>query len=248
MLVLPFLFAICLLSLWSPPFPLHDLALFLLSLTKVRLSPTLTLSSLMIWYFGQTALFLFLLAKAAPASLPTAFSVAPRPLFPSQQAQYAQVFALKPAPFCTLFAGFSSTNKSATFFLLLSDSCFVLSTLSSPRSFLYLKLCGRSGKNCPLSTVLSSCNGSPDTCFSRETMRLMSWPDKEHYLHPLQSLVVFLLLSLISTLVFFWTGGILSHLNSLTHRFPRFPPRNLCSLIILAVFSLVYAAMDTAYC
>ena len=32
-----------------------------LSLTKVRLSPTLTLSSLMIWRFGQTALFLFLL-------------------------------------------------------------------------------------------------------------------------------------------------------------------------------------------
>ena len=40
----------------------------------------------------------------------------------------------------------------------------------------------------------------------------------------------------------------LSHLNSLTHRFPRFPPRNLCSFVMLAVFSLVYAATDTAYC
>ena len=51
------------------------------SLSKVRLLPTLTLSPLMIWYSGQTALFLFFLAKAAPAYLPTAFSVALRPLF-----------------------------------------------------------------------------------------------------------------------------------------------------------------------
>ena len=90
----------------------------------------------MIWCFGQTALFLFLLAKAAPAYLPTALSVALRPLFPFQQAQYAQVFLLKPAPFCMLFAGLSSTNKSATSLLLLSDSRSVLATLSSPLSFL----------------------------------------------------------------------------------------------------------------
>ena len=45
------------------------------SLAKVRLSPTLTLSSLMIWCFGQTALFLFLLVKAASAILPTALSL-----------------------------------------------------------------------------------------------------------------------------------------------------------------------------
>ena len=37
-----------------------------------------------------------------------------RPLFPFQQAQYAHVSLLKPAPFCTLFAGLGSTNKSAT--------------------------------------------------------------------------------------------------------------------------------------
>ena len=40
----------------------------------------------------------------------------------------------------------------------------------------------------------------------------------------------------------------LSHLNSLTHRFPRFPSRNLYSLVTLAVFSLVYAATDTVFC
>ena len=59
-----------------------------------------------------------------------------RPLFPFWQAQYAQVFPLKPAPFCTLYAGLGSTNKSAISLLLLSDSRSVLATLSSPPSFL----------------------------------------------------------------------------------------------------------------
>ena len=82
LLALPFLLGICLPSLWSPPFPLH--ALILLSLSKVRLLPTLTLS-LMIWHFGLTALFLFLLARVVLAYLPTALSAALRPLFPFQQ-------------------------------------------------------------------------------------------------------------------------------------------------------------------
>ena len=83
----------------------------------------------MIWYFGQTALFLFLLARAALAFLPTALSVALRPLFPFWQAQYAQVFPLKPAPFCTLFAGLGSINKSAIFLLF---SYYLTLVLSSP--------------------------------------------------------------------------------------------------------------------
>ena len=58
-----------------------------------------------------------------------------RPLFPFRQAQYVQVIPLKPAPFCTLFAGLGNTIKSATS-LLLSDSRFVLTTLSSPPSSL----------------------------------------------------------------------------------------------------------------
>ena len=85
---------------------------------------------------GQTALFLFLLARAAPAFLPTALSVALRPLFPFRQARYVPVFPLKPAPFCSLFAGLGNTNKSAISLLLQSDSRFVLATLSSPPSFL----------------------------------------------------------------------------------------------------------------
>ena len=164
------------------------------SLTKVRLSPTFTLSPLMIWCFGQTALFLF--AKAAPAFLPTALSVAVRQLFPFWQAQYAQVFLLKPAPFCTLFAGLGSSNKSAISLLFSYCLTLVLSSPSCPLLHLscYLKLCSRSGRNCLLSPVLSGYNGSPDTRFYRETTRLMSWPDVERYLRPPLSLVVSLLL------------------------------------------------------
>ena len=44
----------------------------------------------------------------------------------------------------------------------------------------------------------------------------MSWPDKERYLRPPLSLVVSLLLSLVSTLVFSRTGGVLSHRSILT--------------------------------
>ena len=130
------LLGICLCLRWSPPFPLHAIALISFSLAKVRLSPTLTLFPLIIWCSGLTALFLFLLARAAPAYLPTALSVALRPLFPSRQAQYVLVFRLKSAPFYTLFAGLGSTNKTATSLLLLSDSRSVLTTLCSPPSSL----------------------------------------------------------------------------------------------------------------
>ena len=88
---------------------------------------------LMFWCSGQTALFFFFLARAAPAFLPTALSVALRPLFPFRQAQYVQVFPLKPAPFCTLFAGLGSTNKLATSLLF---SYYPTLVLSSPPSFL----------------------------------------------------------------------------------------------------------------
>ena len=177
-----------------------------LSLAKVQLSPTLTLSSLMIWYSGQTALFLLLLARAVLAYLPTAFSVALRPLFPFRQARYAQVFPLKRAPFCTLFAGLGSTNKPATSFLF---SCYLTVVLSSPlcpllRLSSYLKLFGRSGRNCVLSPVLSGYNGSPDIRFSRGTTRLTSWPDGERYLRPLQSPVVSLISRIHSSLFSDW--------------------------------------------
>ena len=220
-----------------------------LILAKVRLSPILTLSPHMIWYSGQTALFLFLLARAAPAFLPIALSVAPRPLFPFRQAQYVPVFPLKPALFCTLFAGHGNTIKSAIFLLFSYCLTLVLSSPPCPLHFSsYLKLYGKSGRNCLLfPPVLLDYSGSPDTCFFRGTTRLTSLPDGERCLRPPLSLVVSLLLSLVSTLVFSRTGGVLSLRSILTHRFPQFPPRNLCSLVMLTVSSPVFAAMDTVF-
>ena len=96
-------------------------------------------------------------------------------------------------------------------------SSYLTLVLSSPLCPLlhlsfYLKLCDRSGRNCLLSPpVLLDYNGSLDTRFSWGTVRLMSWPDGERYLRPLQSLVVSLLPSLVSTLLFSRTGGIMSH-------------------------------------
>ena len=175
------------------------------------------------------ALFLFLLAKVG--YLPTALFVALRPLFSFWQVQYAQVFLLKPVPFCKLFGGLGSTNKSATFLLLSYSLC------SRHPVFSIFPFTSISGRSCLLSPpVLSGYDGFPDTCFFGGMMRLMSWPDRERYLRPLQFLVVSLS-SFISTFVFSQTGGILSHLNSLTHRFLQFPLRNLCSLVMLTVSS-----------
>ena len=167
LLALPVLLEICLPSRWSPPFPLYALAL-IPPPAKVRLSPTLTLFPLMIWCFGQTALSL--LTRAAPAFLPTALSVALRPLFPFQQAQYAQVFSAEACAILHALYWFRQHQQVCHFssLLLLSESRSVLH-LSC-----YLKLCGRSGRNCLLSPVLSGYNGSPDTNFYRETTRLMS--------------------------------------------------------------------------
>ena len=55
-----------------------------------------------------------------------------RPHFSFQQARYAQVFPLKPEPFCTLFAGLGSTDKFAISVLF---SSYLILALSSP-SFL----------------------------------------------------------------------------------------------------------------
>ena len=177
-------------------------------------------------------------------------SVALRPLFPFRQAQCVPVFPLKPAPFCTLFAGLGNTIKSAIFLLFFSCLTLVLSSPPCPLLHLscYLKLCGISGRNCPSSPpVLSGYNGSPDTRFSRGTTQLMSLPDGERCLRPPQSLVVSLLLSLVSTLVLSRTGCVLSLQSILTPRFPQFPLRDLCSLVMLALSSLVFASMDTAF-
>ena len=164
-------------------------------------------------------LSLLSLSLAAPTFLPTTPSVALRLLFTFRQAQYDQHFPLKPAPFRTFFAGLGSTTKSAISLLFSSYLTLVLSSLPCLLLLFssYLKLCGISGRNCLLSPpVLSGYNGSLDTRFSWRTIRMTSLPDEECYLRPPQSLVVSLLLCLVSTLVFSWTGGVLSLPNILT--------------------------------
>ena len=242
MLALPVLLGICLRSRSSPSFPLHALALIPFFLAHLDSLPP---HDLVLWADGSIP---FPFGKGGSGVLANcSLSVALRPLFSFRQAQYVPVFPLKPAPFCTLFAGLGNTIKSAIFLLFFSCLTLVLSSPPCPLLHLscYLNLCGRSGRNCPLSPpVLSGYNGSLDTRFSRGTTQLMSLPDGERCLRPPQSLVVSLLLC---TLVFSRTGGVLYPQSILTHRFPQFPLRNLCSLVMLAVSSLVFAAMDTAF-
>ena len=66
----------------------------------------------------------------------TALSVASRPPFSFQRAQYAQVFSLKFAPFCALFSGLGSTKKSVI--SLLFSSYLTLALSSPPCSLLHL--------------------------------------------------------------------------------------------------------------
>ena len=132
-------------------------------------------------------MFLFLLARAALASLPTARFVVRRSPFPCWQAYIIPVFPLMPAPFCKLFAGLGSTKN-------LSFLCFSpplrLSLCSLLRFLFDLKLFSRPGKNCLLPLCYQQ---SPDNLFSRETMRLKSWPNGEGYSCLLQFLVISLL-------------------------------------------------------
>ena len=103
-----------------------------------------------------------------------------------------------------LHLGFKSPRLNSLFATsLLSSShlTLVLYSLLCPllRLSFYLKLSVRFSRNCLLShPVLSGYNESPDIRFSLGTTRLMSWPDGERCLRPLQSLVVSLLLSLVS--------------------------------------------------
>ena len=185
------------------------------------------------------ALFLLSLAKAALTFLPTAHFVALKPAFPFRQAHYAHVFQLKPALFCKLFAGLGSTIKSAISLLLSSSPTLTLSLQLCPflRLFFYLNFSGRSGRTCHSSCTIRLLwvlrhsflpgNDAADELARRRALHVPSVISNSNFSSHLSHSLL--------------TAGVLSYLNSLTHMLPRFPLRNLCSLVMLA-------ATDTAYC
>ena len=110
---------------------------------------------------------------------------------------------------------------------------------------------------CPLLRLSSTSNSLADLAatgfsfllYNQATMdpRTLITPGERYSCH-LQCLIVSLLSPLVFILIVSRTGSVLSRLNSLTYKFPRFPLRNLCSLVTFAVPSLVFATKDTAYC
>ena len=91
----------------------------------------------MIWYSGQMALFLFVVARAAPAYLTTALYVALRPLFSFSAGPVCSSFSAEARAILHALCWSRQHHKVYHFSsLLLSDSRSVLATLSSPPFFL----------------------------------------------------------------------------------------------------------------
>ena len=181
----------------------------------------------------------FLLAKEAPAFLPTAHFVVLKPSFPIRQAQRVQAFLLEPAPFCKLSAGFDSTSKSFTLLpfpplgLSLCPCHIFLSSVFS--SFLHL-----------LAQTIFSFSFTirpqwvPSPSFSPGNDRA----DEMLCFSHLKFHLISLLLLFLSTALFSRTGCVLSHASFSRHKFPQYPLRNLCFFVTLVVSSLVFATTD----
>ena len=203
----------------------------------------------MIWCFGQAAFFLFLLARAAPAFLPTALCGTEATLLFSA----GPVCSSFSAEACAILHALSWSQKHQqvchfSSLLLLSDSRSVLANLSSPPSFLLsqtlwqiwqelssLSFCSIRLQWVPGYSFLPG-NDAGDKLARRGALLAPSAIPCS--LSPSTSCIH-------SCLFSNWRRTVSS--SYLTHRFPRSPPRNLCSLVMLAVSSLVFAATDTAF-
>ena len=135
-----------------PPFPPWNLPLFTveptlltpcscsdpLPLAQVRLSPILTLSPLIIWCFGQTALLLFFLGKGGSGVVAICSLCGTEAILSFLAGPVRSSFS---AEACAILHAlcWSRQHQQVCHFsslLLLSDSRSVLATLSSPPSFL----------------------------------------------------------------------------------------------------------------
>ena len=119
---------------WSPPLPLHALALIPLSHQGAALAhlDSPPPHDLVLWTDGFVP---FPLGKGGSGVLANCSLCGTEATLSFSAGPVCLSFSAEAAPFCTLFAGLGSTNKSAIS-LLLSDSRSVLATLSSPPSFL----------------------------------------------------------------------------------------------------------------
>ena len=169
------------------------------------------------------------------------------PSFTFQQAQYVQAFPLKPAPFCMLFAGLDSTNKSVISHL--SSTYLTLALSSPPCPLLHLSFYPQTLWHIWQELSFLSCNIRLQWVHTHSFLTVRNADDKlarrEAQLVP--SVIPCSFSSLISRIHFSRTEDVLSHRNSSIHRFPQFPPKNLCSYFTLAVFSLVYAATYNSF-
>ena len=195
----------------------------------------------MLWTDGSVR-FLFgkggsgLLANCSLCGTEATLSFLAGPVFSSFSAEACAILQV--------LAGLGSTNKPATSLL---SSFYLTLALSSP-SFLLPQFLRQIWQELSsLSSYSIKLQWVPGHSFLSGNDAVDDLARRECYLCSLQSLVVSLLLSLVSTHLFSRTGGVLFYRNSSTHKFPRFPPRNLCSLITLTVFSIVYDETDTAF-
>ena len=128
--------------------------------------------------------------------------------------------------------------------LLLSDSRSVLATLSSPPSFVLSQTLWQKLSSLSCSIRLQLVPGHsflPGNDAADELARrgaLLAPSAIPCSISPLTSRIHFCLFSV-------WRRSV--SLKYFDTQVPRFPPRNLCSLVMLAVSSLVYAATDTAF-
>ena len=138
LLALPFLLGICLPSPWTPPFPLHAVALIPLSLAKVRLSPTLTLSlphDLVLWTDGSVS---FPFGKGGSGVLANCYLCGTEATLSFLACPVCSSFSTEACAILQALC-WSRQHQQVCHFsslLLLSDSCSVLATLSFPPSFL----------------------------------------------------------------------------------------------------------------
>ena len=155
----------------------------------------------MFWYSGQTALFLSLLAKAAPAYSSTAFLCGTEATLSFSAGPVCSSFSTEASAILHALC-WSRQHQQVCHFssLLLSDSRSVLSSVFPFTETFFLF------------PVLSGYNGSPDTRFSRGRARLMSSPDGESYLRPLQSLSSYLGLEAYCLIEILWHAGSLEEL------------------------------------